>query len=154
MQSRIIEVPTDDPEGEIVLAEVREAAGNDRDIHILLLPPDANREINALQRAATIVLQKSLREGFGLTVAEAMWKGKPVIGGFTGGITVQLIYGVTGFTVNSAEGTAFRIRYLLENPEVREKMGEDAREFVRRNFLITRHVGDYLALMNYWASKH
>ncbi len=145
---------TDDPEGEIVLAEVREAAGNDGDIHILLLPPDANREINALQRAATIVLQKSLREGFGLTVAEAMWKGKPVIGGFTGGITVQLIYGVTGFTVNSVEGTAFRIRYLLENPEVREKMGEDAREFVRRNFLITRHVGDYLALMNYWRSAN
>ncbi len=145
---------TDDPQGEIVLAEVREAAGNDGDIHILLLPPDANREINALQRAATIVLQKSLREGFGLTVAEAMWKGKPVIGGFTGGITVQLIYGVTGFTVNSVEGTAFRIRYLLENPEVREKMGEDAREFVRRNFLITRHVGDYLALMNYWRSTN
>ncbi len=145
---------TDDPQGEIVLAEVREAAGNDGDIHILLLPPDANREINALQRAATIVLQKSLREGFGLTVAEAMWKGKPVIGGFTGGITVQLIYGVTGFTVNSVEGTAFRIRYLLENPEVREKMGEDAREFVRRNFLITRHVGDYLALMNYWRSAN
>lgn len=145
---------TDDPEGEIVLAEVREAAGSDRDIHILLLPPDANREINALQRVATIVLQKSLREGFGLTVAEAMWKGKPVIGGFTGGITVQLIYGVTGFTVNSVEGTAFRIRYLLENPEVREKMGEDAREFVRRNFLITRHIGDYLALMNYWRSAN
>ena len=144
---------SDDPEGETVLAEVREAAGKDPDIHILLLPPDANREINALQRSATIVLQKSLREGFGLTVAEAMWKGKPVIGGFTGGITVQLIYGVTGFTVNSVEGAAFRIRYLLENAEVREKMGEDAREFVRRNFLITRHVGDYLALMNYWAAK-
>lgn len=76
---------TDDPEGEIVLGEIREDARNDPDIHILLLPPDAHLEINALQRAATIVLQKSLREGFGLTVAEAMWKGKPVLGGFTGG---------------------------------------------------------------------
>jgi len=140
---------TDDPEGEAVLSEVREAARDDSDIHILLLPPDANLEINALQRAATIVLQKSLREGFGLTVAEAMWKGKPVIGGFTGGITVQLVYGVTGFTVNSIEGAAFRIHHLLDNPEVMTKMGEDAREYVRRNFLITRHLGDYLGLMNF-----
>ena len=140
---------TDDPEGETVLEEVREAAQDDPDIQILLLPPDAYLEINALQRAAAIVLQKSLREGFGLTVAEAMWKGKPVIGGFTGGITVQLVYGVTGFTVNSVEGAAFRIHHLLDNPEVMNKMGQDAREFVRRNFLITRHLGDYLALINY-----
>jgi trehalose synthase len=140
---------TDDPEGEAVLAEVRQAAQDDPDIRVLLLPPDANLEINALQRVATIVLQKSLREGFGLTVAEAMWKGKPVIGGFTGGITVQLVYGVTGFTVNSVEGTAFRIHHLLDNPEVMARMGQDAREFVRRNFLITRHLGDYLALMSY-----
>ncbi|MGE5253120.1 MAG: glycosyltransferase [Planctomycetaceae bacterium] len=140
---------TDDPEGEMVLGEVRRAAEDDPDIHVLLLPPDAHLEINALQRAAAIVLQKSLREGFGLTVAEAMWKGKPVIGGFTGGITVQLVYGVTGFTVNSVEGTAYRIHHLLDNPEVMTKMGQDAREFVRRNFLITRHLGDYLALMNY-----
>ncbi len=140
---------TDDPEGEAVLAEVRQAAQDDPDIRILLLPSDANLEINALQRVATIVLQKSLREGFGLTVAEAMWKGKPVIGGFTGGITVQLVYGVTGFTVNSVEGTAFRIHYLLDNPEAMARMGQDAREFVRRNFLITRHLGDYLALMSY-----
>jgi len=140
---------TDDPEGAVVLSEVREAAQDDPDIHILLLPPDANLEINALQRAATIVLQKSLREGFGLTVAEAMWKGKPVVGGFTGGITVQLVYGVTGFTVNSTEGAAFRIHHLLDNPEVMAKVGEDAREYVRRNFLITRHLGDWLALMSY-----
>ncbi len=140
---------TDDPEGEAVLAEVREEAQNDPDIHILVLPPTANLEINALQSAATIVMQKSLREGFGLTVAEAMWKGKPVIGGFAGGITVQLVYGLTGFTVNSVEGTAFRIQYLLENPEIMTRMGEDAREFVRRNFLITRQLGDWLALMNY-----
>ena len=144
---------TDDPEGAMVLSEVREAARDDPDIHVLLLPPDANLEINALQRAATIVLQKSLREGFGLTVAEAMWKGKPVIGGFAGGITVQLVYGVTGFTVNSTEGAAFRIHYLLDNPEVMTKMGEDAREYVRRNFLITRHLGDWLSLMSYLGQK-
>jgi trehalose synthase len=140
---------TDDPEGETVLSEVREAARDDPDIHILLLPPDANLEINALQRAATIVLQKSLREGFGLTVAEAMWKGKPVIGGSAGGITVQLVYGVTGFTVNSVEGTAFRIHNLLDNSEVMIKIGENGKEYVRQNFLITRHIGDWLALMSY-----
>ncbi len=140
---------TDDPEGEIVFSEVREAARDDPDIQILLLPPDSHLEINALQRAATIVLQKSLREGFGLTVAEAMWKGKPVIGGFAGGITVQLVYGITGFTVNSVEGAALRIHYLLDNPELMVKVGRDAREYVRQNFLITRNLGDYLALMNY-----
>ncbi len=137
----------DDPEGDVVLQEVREAAGQDPDIHVLLLPPDSNIEVNALQRAATVVLQKSLREGFGLTVAEAMWKGKPVVGGFAGGITVQIMYYHTGYTVSSVEGAAFRVRHLLNNPEIGRKMGNDAKEYVRRNFLITRHVADYLTLM-------
>ncbi|MGH7318524.1 MAG: glycosyltransferase [Candidatus Rokuibacteriota bacterium] len=138
---------TDDPEGALVLAEVKDAAGRDPDILVLDLPPDAHRQINALQRAASIVIQKSTREGFGLTVAEAMWKGKPVIGGATGGITVQILYGVTGYTVNSVEGAAYRIRSLLTNPAVARRMGEAAREHVRRNFLITRHLRDYLSLL-------
>ena len=137
----------DDPEGVEVLNDVRSAAEVDKDIFILDLPPDSNIEINALQRAATVVTQKSLREGFGLTVAEAMWKGKPVIGGFVGGITVQIVYGQTGFTVNSVEGCAYRIRYLLNNPEFAKQMGQNAKEFTRRNFLITRHIIDYLSLM-------
>lgn len=138
---------TDDPEGVHVLSEVREAAGRDPDILVLDLPPDAHTEINALQRAATLAIQKSTREGFGLTVAEAMWKGKPVIAGATGGITAQILYGVTGYTVNSVEGAAYRIRYLLSNPELIRKMGEAGREHVRRNFLITRHLRDYLSLL-------
>jgi len=137
----------DDPEGEQVLAEVSEAAAGDPDIHVLVLPPTAHHEINALQRAADIIIQKSTREGFGLTVAEGMWKGKPVIGGFAGGITVQIIYGVTGYTVNSVEGCAFRIRHLLNNPALARQMGENAREYVRENFLITRDLAEHLALM-------
>jgi trehalose synthase len=140
-------MPADGEEGTRILAEMEEAAAGDPDVHIIRLPESADIEINALQRAAAIVIQKSTREGFGLMVAEAMWKGKPVIGGFAGGITAQLIYEVTGYTANSVEGCAFRIRHLLNNPELAAKMGEDAREFVRRHFLITRNLGDYLALL-------
>lgn len=138
---------TDDPEGEQVLAEVREAAAEDPDIRILLLPPDAHTTINALQRAADIVLQKSTREGFGLTVTEAMWKGKPVIGGDTGGIRLQVVNHHTGFLVSSPEGAALRIRYLLHEKEKRLEMGDKARSFVQQNFLLTRHLQEYLALM-------
>jgi trehalose synthase len=137
---------TDDPEGETILNEVKEFAGNDQDIYILLLPPSSHIEINALQRAATVVLQKSLKEGFGLTVSEAMWKGKPVIGGAVGGIPLQIIHGVTGFLVNSVEGTALRIRQILNNPDMAKRMGESGREYVRRNFLITRQIRDYLSM--------
>ena len=137
---------TDDPEGAAVLNEVKEYAGNDPDIYILLLPPFSDKDINALQRAATIVLQKSLKEGFGLTVSEAMWKGKPVIGGAVGGIPLQIIHDVTGFLVNSVEGAAFRIRQLLNNPALADKVGKDAKEYIRKNFLITRQIRDYLSV--------
>ncbi|MDA8242101.1 MAG: glycosyltransferase [Nitrospiraceae bacterium] len=136
---------TDDPEGAIVLQEVRDYAADDPDIRILLLPPFSDTDINALQRLATVILQKSVREGFGLTVSEAMWKGKAVIGGATGGIPLQILHGVTGFLVHSVDGAAFRVRQLLNNPEMATKMGTDAREFVRQNFLITRHTRDYLS---------
>ncbi len=138
---------TDDPEGAEVLAEVEDAAKGDRDVHVLLLPPDANRAINALQRAATVVLQKSTKEGFGLTVTEAMWKGKPVIGGHAGGITLQVANYHTGFLVHSVEGAALRIRYLLNHPDQMVRMGVKARRFVLENFLLTRHLREYLTLM-------
>jgi trehalose synthase len=136
---------TDDPEGEAVLNEVREHAAGDPDIRILLLPPFSDKDINALQRISTVVLQKSLKEGFGLTVAEAMWKNKPVIGGAVGGIPLQIVHGVTGFLVHSTEGAAFRIRQFLNNPAMAKRMGEAGREYVRNNFLITRQIRDYLA---------
>jgi trehalose synthase len=138
---------SDDPEGAEVLAEVREAAEGDPDIHVLSLSPDSNREINALQRSAAIVLQKSLKEGFGLTVTEALWKGKPVIGGDAGGITLQVVNNHTGFLVATPEGAALRIRYLLNRPALIGEMGRKARKFVRENFLLTRHLREYLTLM-------
>ncbi len=138
---------TDDPEGEIVLNEVHMAARDDPDIHILLLPADSHRTINALQRAADIILQKSIKEGFGLTVTESLWKAKPVIGGDTGGIRLQVINHHTGFLVNTPEGAALRIRYLLHHPEKIKEMGIKAKEFVRENFLITRQLREHLTLM-------
>jgi len=138
---------TDDPEGPQILAQVHEAAQGEPDIQVLLLPSDAHHEVNALQRAADIIVQKSTREGFGLTVTEAMWKGRPVIGGAVGGIVLQLRDYHTGFAVHSPEGCAFRIRYLLHRPEMARRMGLTAREYVRTQFLITRHIRDYLTLM-------
>jgi trehalose synthase len=137
---------TDDPEGEAVLNEVRDYAADDPDIRILLLPPFSDKDINALQRMATVVMQKSLKEGFGLTVSEAMWKGKPVIGGAVGGIPLQILHGITGFLVHSVDGTAFRIRQYLNNPEMAKRMGEAGREYVRNRFLLTRQIRDYLAV--------
>jgi trehalose synthase len=138
---------TDDPEGKAVLEDVMEAAEGTPDIHVLLLPSGAHTTINALQRMADIVLQKSTREGFGLTVTEGMWKGKPVIGGDVGGIRLQVVNHHTGFLVNTPEGAAHRIRYLLHHSERAKEMGNIGREFVRENFLLTRHLRDYLTLM-------
>ena len=137
----------DDPEGKAVLEDVMEAAEGAPDIHVILLPTGAHKTINALQRAADIVLQKSTREGFGLTVTEGLWKGKPVIGGDVGGIRLQVTNYHTGFLVNTPEGAAHRIRYLLHHRERMKEIGEIGREFVRENFLLSRHLRDYLALM-------
>lgn len=137
----------DDPEGEAVLKEVQIAAKNDSDIHILYLPSDSHTTINALQSHAEIVLQKSIKEGFGLTVSEALWKKKPVIGGNSGGIRLQVINNQTGYLVDTPEGASERMRYLLQNSERKREMGEKGRRLVHENFLITRHLRDYLALM-------
>lgn len=138
---------SDDPEGEAVLREVQEAAVGDPDIHILLLPPFSDLEINALVRGSTVVIQKSIREGFGLTVSEALWKKKPVIGGAVGGIKLQVIDGITGFLVHSPEGAAHRISQLLRDRKMSQRMGENGYLHVQRNFLVTRHVKDYLLTM-------
>lgn len=140
---------SDDPEGAEVLNEVKEAAAGDQDIIILYIPPSEtlSMEVNALQRAATIILQKSIREGFALTVTEALWKARPVIASNVGGIPLQVLHNLTGVLVHSIEGCANQIRYLISNPEFAAKLGQNGREHIRRNFLLTRHLKDYLLLL-------
>jgi trehalose synthase len=137
---------SDDPEGAQVLAEVKDKAAGDPDIHILELPPTSHLEINALQRASTVIIQKSLKEGFGLTVSEALWKGKPVIAGAVGGIPLQITHKYSGILTLSVEGTAYWLKQLLQSPEYARKLGENGREHVRENFLLTRHLREYMLL--------
>jgi trehalose synthase len=136
---------SDDPEG----AEIYESMVQSREERILILPNgDDTTLVNTLQRRAAVVLQKSLREGFGLTVTEAMWKGTPVIGGNVGGIRHQIEDGVNGFLVSSVEDAARRIVDLLRDPGLRERMGAKARETVAARFLLTRYLEQYLDLFN------
>src|SRR5205814_2445333 len=116
------------------------------DIHVLDLPPTAHVELNAIQRASTVVLQKSLKEGFGLTVSEALWKAKPVIAGAVGGIPLQITHRYSGILTHTIEGTAFWIKQLLNAPEYAKRSGENGREHARSNCLLTRHLRDYLLL--------
>jgi trehalose synthase len=137
---------TDDPEGPMILEQVRLEAEKDKDIFVLLLPPASDVEINALQRGSTVVLQKSLREGFGLTVSEALWKGRPTIASAVGGIPLQITHKYSGILTYSIDGTAYWIKQLVNDHEFARRLGLNGREHVRNNFLITRHIKDYLLL--------
>jgi trehalose synthase len=137
-------IATDDPEGE----EVYRSLSDCREERIIILTVQDGALVNALQRRAAVVLQKSLHEGFGLTVTEAMWKGAAVIGGNTGGIRHQIEDGVNGFLVSSIEEAANRIVQLLKDEDLRERLGQKARETVRQQFLLTRLLEQYLDLFN------
>jgi trehalose synthase len=137
---------SDDPEGATVLKEAQNAAEGDPDIKLLELPAWAPLEVNALQRASTIVIQKSLREGFGLTVSEALWKKKPVVASAVGGIPTQIIHKHTGLLAHSVEGTAYQIRFLLSHPDIAGRLGERGHQHVKENFLITQNLKRYLTL--------
>ncbi len=136
----------DDPEGAVVFSEVKNEAGDDPDIMIMCLAPTSHLEISAIQRVSSVVLQKSLKEGFGLTITEALWKGKPVIAGAVGGIPLQITHKYSGILTHSIEGTAYWLKQLLQEPSYAKKLGENGREHVRQNFLLTRHIRDYLLL--------
>jgi len=137
---------TDDPEGPAIMQHVQEEAAGDKNIHVLFLPPGSDLEINALQRGSTIVLQKSLKEGFGLTVSEALWKGKPTIAGAVGGIPLQIAHKYSGILTHSIEGTAHWIKQLINEPEFARRLGVNGKEHIKNNFLITRHIKDYMLL--------
>jgi trehalose synthase len=138
---------TDDPEGFRVWEDIEAARGGDRDIHLLSnLHQVGAVQINAFQRMASVMVQKSLREGFGLTVSEALWKGRPVVGGRAGGITLQIRDGYDGYLVDSVEECASRVIDLLADPVGSDAMGAQGREHVRANFLCTRELEDWLTL--------
>lgn len=136
---------SDDPESADALQKVQQRAEDNPDIHILLLPQN-DIHINALQRASTVIIQKSLREGFGLTVTEALWKGKPIVASAVGGIPLQIKHKYHGLLCHSVEGATLALKQLLQNPEYAKKLGENGREHVRQNFLVTRHLKEYLLL--------
>jgi trehalose synthase len=136
-------VATDDPEGD----EVYKSLLGYRDDRIIILTVQDAALVNAVQRQAAVVLQKSIREGFGLTVAEAMWKGTPVIGGNVGGIRYQIEDGVSGFLVSTPEEAAERIVQVIKDKELREHMGKKAKESVKKRFLLTRYIEQYLDLI-------
>jgi len=138
----------DDPEAWAWYERIARRAGEDYDVHILSnLNGVGNVEVNAFQRA-DVVIQKSVREGFGLVVSEALWKGRPVVAGNVGGIPLQIVDGKTGFLVNTLEECVERVGFLLQQPEIAERMGAAGREFVREHFLITRYLRDYLQIFN------
>ena len=137
----------DDPEGWAWYERTVRRAGDDYDIHILSnLNGVGNVEVNAFQRAAQVVIQKSVREGFGLVVSEALWKGRPVVAGKVGGIPLQIVDGKTGYLVSTVEECAQQVLFLLKNPAKAHEMGRAGREFVRDKFLITRYLRDYLRI--------
>ncbi len=139
----------DDPDTRKYFQRVADYAGGDCDIYLLSnLVGMGNVEVNAFQRSAAVVIQNSVREGFGLVVSEALWKGRPVVAGNVGGIPLQIIYGKTGYLINTVPECANRVVYLLQHPETAKRMGQVGKEHVRQNFLITRCLRDYLKVLN------
>ncbi|MBD3368393.1 MAG: glycosyltransferase [Candidatus Eisenbacteria bacterium] len=143
-------VATDDPEGD----RVYQSLLDERSDRIIILSQQDSALVNALQCRSTVVVQKSIREGFGLTVTEAMWKGTPVIGGNCGGIRNQITDGENGYLVESVDETAERIVELVRDPEKAAEMGRAAKETVTERFLLTRLLEEYLDLMNGFETRY
>jgi len=143
----ISSMATDDPEGWFYFEQTARHAGEDKNIHLLTdLKGIGDLEVNAFQRATDVTLLKSLREGFGLTITESLWKEVPVVGGNVGGIPLQIINGKTGFLVNTIAEAAEKTLYLLKHPKEAKEMGKKGKEHVKENFLVTRHLKEYLKL--------
>ncbi|MEX2738752.1 MAG: glycosyltransferase, partial [Candidatus Wukongarchaeota archaeon] len=141
----------DDPEGLMIYEKTKRKANRLMENgDVILINSENNILVNALQRTSQVIIQKSIKEGFGLTVTEALWKGKPVVASNVGGITLQIKDGENGFLVApyDVKGFAERIIKILQNPDLAEEMGKKGKETVRENFLITRLLSDYLELLN------
>lgn len=139
----------DDPEGWIIYDRILRKAGEDYDVHVYSnFHGIGDLEVKAFQTASDVILQKSIKEGFGLTVSEALWKGKPVIGGKVGGIKIQIEDGVNGFLVSNLQEAREKTLYLLEHPKEAEKMGRAGKEIVRNKFITIREIEDHLKLLN------
>ncbi len=137
----------DDPEGEIILSNIRQLVGDDPNVHILCLPATSSLEINAIQRASNVILQLSTKEGFGLTVTEALWKGKPVVATPVGGITQQIRDQEFGFFHNTVNETAENVLYLLTHSRAAELMGKKGHLYVKDHFLLPDRLCDHLKAM-------
>jgi trehalose synthase len=133
----------DDPEGLQVLEEVKEKAEGVPDVHILLMEHN-DTDVNALQRAAAVIVQKSIKEGFGLTISEALWKAKPVVASYVGGIPLQIKHRYSGLLCHSIEGAAFYVKQLLNSPEYAHRLGENGKKHIKDNFLLTRQLRDHM----------
>jgi trehalose synthase len=140
-------MPVDDPEGKDWLKKTKDKAGDDKDIHLITGARGAEDvEVNAFQRASSVVIQKSRKEGFGLSVTEALWKGTPVVATRAGGIPLQVIDGVTGFLIKDAKEAAHRVIQLLKRKYLAKMFGMEGKEHIKRNFLITRQLRDYIRI--------
>ena len=138
---------TDDPEGQDIFENLEKTVINEKDVHLIINASDI--AINALQRASSVVIQKSLKEGFAITVSEALWKGTPVVASNVGGIPSQVIDGENGYLLDPKDyrGFAEKITWLIKNPDIAKEMGQYGKEHVKNNFLITRHLSDYIQLL-------
>ncbi len=143
----------DDPEGPAIYREVVKRTKHADDITVLMNVADNDRTVNALQRTADVILQKSIREGFALTVSEALWKETPVVGTRVGGIPLQVKHGKTGYLVETNQQAANAIVKLLQNNKLKKRLGKQGKEYVKEHFLITRHVLDYLKLFQFYLGR-
>lgn len=135
----------DDPESCRVLEQVREKSGKDPDIHVLIVNPETNDiDVNAIQRGSDVIVQKSTKEGFALTVTEALWKARPVVASAVGGIPLQIKHKFSGLLCHTVEGCAHYVKQFLQNPEYARRLGENGKQHIKNNFLLTRHLRDHM----------
>ena len=145
------DLASDDPKGPIIYDKVKEKLKDSKDVHLITERNDVL--VNCLQTDSDVIIQKSIREGFGLTVSEALWKGTPVITTNRGGLPLQVIHDKTGFIMETIDQGAKQCTQIIKDKDLRNRLGQAGKEHVRKNFLITRHLQDYIDLANRYIEK-